>query len=77
MSDEPDWLNPENDRKTPYTEMELDEFVEGFIAGLEADEWKAIKEKYGDQEARSIVKEGFRARDERSLSNLDPGDIIH
>jgi len=28
---EPDWMNPANDRETPYTEEEIDTFVEGFI----------------------------------------------
>ena len=28
---EPDWLDPANDRKTPYTEEELKEFAEGFM----------------------------------------------
>ena len=32
---EPEWLNPANDRKTPYTEKEIDIFVEGFITGLD------------------------------------------
>ena len=27
MTDEPDWMNPANDRKTPYTEEELERFV--------------------------------------------------
>ena len=28
---EPDWMNPANDRKTPYTNEEIEEFVDGFI----------------------------------------------
>ncbi|MEY8215142.1 MAG: hypothetical protein RPR97_11775 [Colwellia sp.] len=35
MTDEPDWMNPANDRKTPYTDEELESFVDGFIAGFE------------------------------------------
>ena len=31
MTDDPEWLNPANDRKTPYTDEELEEFVESFI----------------------------------------------
>ncbi len=32
---EPDWLDPANDRKTSYTEEELDLFLEGFIVNME------------------------------------------
>ena len=31
---EPDWLDPKNDRKTPYTEKELDIFVDGLIDNM-------------------------------------------
>lgn len=77
MTDEPDWINPKNDRRTPHTEKELDEFVESFIAGLDADEWKVIKKRYGENIARAKIKEGFRARDELSLSNLNMSDTAH
>ena len=36
MIDVPDWMNPANDRKTPYTDEELELFVDGFIRGLKA-----------------------------------------
>ena len=36
---EPDWMNPANDRKTPYTEEEIDAFVEDYILGLDNQEW--------------------------------------
>ena len=29
---EPDWMNPANDRKTPYTDEEIDTFVAGFYS---------------------------------------------
>ena len=32
--EEPDWLDPKNDRKTPYTEKELDMFVDGVIDNM-------------------------------------------
>ena len=28
------WMNPANDRRTPYTEEELELFAEGFIASM-------------------------------------------
>jgi len=31
---EPDWLDPKNDRKIPYTEKELDIFVDGLIDNM-------------------------------------------
>ncbi len=77
MSDEPDWMNAENDRKTPYTDDELDEFVEGFIRGLSAAEWSALKVKYGEEDARKIIKSGFVAKDERNLANLEPKGGMH
>lgn len=29
--DEPDWLNPANDRKTPFTDAELDRLASDFL----------------------------------------------
>ena len=57
MTDEPDWLNPANDRKTPYTDEELELFVDGFIDGFE-EEWKDLKLKLGEQPARQRIKAG-------------------
>ena len=39
---EPDWMNPANDRKTPYTDEEIDTFVENFIRGLDEHEWLSM-----------------------------------
>ena len=33
-STEPEWLDPRNDRKTPYLEQELDLLVEGFVSSM-------------------------------------------
>jgi hypothetical protein len=41
---EPDWMNPANDRKAPYTDEEIESFVDGFILGLDDNEWLAMKE---------------------------------
>ena len=61
---EPDWLDPKNDRKTPYTEKELDIFVDGLIDNMKDVESinKAIDEK-GLLETRRILKEAFRKMD--------------
>jgi hypothetical protein len=77
MTDEPDWMNPANDRKTPYTEEELEVFVEGFIAGLEDDEWEIMKRKYGEKTARTLIKDGFRSQDENNQINLEPDETRH
>jgi hypothetical protein len=77
MSDEPDWVKPGNERQTPYTDEELDEFVEGFIKGLDKAEWLALKAKYGEDEARKNIRAGIIASDERNLINLEPKGGVH
>ena len=32
---EPAWLDPKNDRRTPYTEEELELLVDGFISSMD------------------------------------------
>ncbi len=61
---EPDWLDPKNDRTTPYTEKELDIFVDGVIDNMKDVESinKAIDEE-GLLETRRILKEAFRKMD--------------
>ncbi len=61
---EPDWLDPKNDRKTPYTEKELDMFVDGVIDNMKDVNSinKAIDEE-GLLETRRILKQAFREMD--------------
>ena len=61
---EPDWLDPKNDRETPYTEKELDIFVDGVIDNMRDVKSinKAIDEE-GLLETRRILKEAFRKMD--------------
>ena len=61
---EPDWLDPKNDRKTPYTEKELDMFVDGVIDNMKDVKSinKAIDEE-GLLETRRILKQAFREMD--------------
>ncbi len=66
---EPAWLDPANDRKTPYTEDELDLFVDGFINSMDDGGEDMIKEM-GEEEARKTIKEGFRKMDERYIGNM-------
>jgi hypothetical protein len=62
-NDEPAWLNPENDRKTPYTDEEIEEFVNGFIHSFPEHYRKLLKED-GPNTARIILRNRFKARDE-------------
>lgn len=71
MTNEPDWMNPANDRKTPYTEEELELFVDDFIEGF-GDEWEDLKHQLGESMARQKIKDGFIAKDENNLHNIEP-----
>jgi len=67
---EPPWLDPANDRKTPYTEEELGLFARGFIdSNKEA--WIELVNEHGEEQAWNIVKDGFRKMDERNILNID------
>lgn len=75
---EPDWVNPASDRKTPYTEEEVDLLVEGFIAGLSDTEvFKRKVAAEGIVDVKKLLKERFRQLDENNLVNLDPEGLIH
>jgi len=75
---EPPWMNPENDRKTPYTEDELEEFAEGFISSMsDTAKLKEMIEQEGMDKAKEIVKESFRRQDERNLINMTVKGSIH
>lgn len=76
MTDVPDWLNPANDRKTPYTDTELELFVDGFIEGFDV-EWKDLKLKFGESMARQKIKDGFIAQDSNNLLNIEPDGDAH
>ena len=70
-SDEkPDWINPANDRKTPYTEEEIDTFVEDFILGLDEQEWLSITSDHGEEKTREKIRSAFVNMDENNLVNI-------
>ena len=75
--EEPDWLNPANDRKTPYTEEEIDAFVEDFILGLNDSEWAAIISEYGEKNARERIRTAMRSMDTNNLTNMTPKGSIN
>jgi hypothetical protein len=64
-------MNPASDRKTLYTEAELDEFVEGFISSMsDVAKVKSMIEQKGLEKVKEILKERFRNQDERNLINM-------
>ena len=68
----PDWMNPANDRKTPFTEKELDEFVEGFIVSMDdVEKLRDMIANDGIDKVRERLKDAFRKRDEKNLINMD------
>ncbi len=70
---EPDWLNPANDRKTPYKDAELDTFAMDFIAmNRDVPVWRNLIAKVGEQEAIAVARQRLAACDPRSLLNLTP-----
>jgi len=77
-SDEkPDWMSPANDRKTPYTEKEIDTFVEDFILGLDEQEWLSITAEYGEEKARERIRTAFVNMDENNLVNMSPKGSVN
>ena len=74
---EPDWINPANDRNTPYTEEEIETFVEDFILGLDDQEWLSMKSVLGEEDAKARIRAGIVKMDERSLINITPKGPVH
>ncbi|MGD9202228.1 MAG: hypothetical protein PVI26_11735 [Chitinispirillia bacterium] len=61
-NNEPDWLDPANDRKTPYTDEEIEQFVDGYIKGFTEHYNKLVKND-GPNTARIILRNRFKAMD--------------
>ena len=74
---EPEWMNPANYRKTPFTEEELDNFVEDFILGLDDQKWLSMKSQHGEQKAREKIRAAFGKRDENNLANMAPKGSVN
>ncbi len=61
---EPEWLDPKNDRTRPYTEKELEIFVDGVIENMrDVSRIDNSIDKEGLLETRKILKEAFRKMD--------------
>jgi hypothetical protein len=75
---EPDWLDPANDRKTPYTDAELDRLASDFLAmNKDVAVWKNLIARVGELKAHAVVKQRLAARDPKSLINWHPSESTH
>jgi hypothetical protein len=71
---DPAWLHDDHRAvRTPYTEEELDDLVEGFIVGNgDSAAWKELVQTHGFEVAKQILRNGFIRND----PNLDD-EFIH
>ncbi len=77
-SSEPSWLDPSNDRKTPYSDAEPHRLTDDQIAMLaDTPAWKKLVADVGTQRAREIVKSRLDCRDPNSLVNWQPSGPRH
>ena len=75
---EPPWLDPRNDRKTPFTDAELDVLADDFIARMaDTQAWQDLVAEVGKQQAREVVKQRLAAQDANSLINWQPDGPLH
>ena len=75
-SSEPAWLDPSNDRKTPYSDAELDRLTDDQIAMLaDTPAWWNLVADVGSQRVREIVKLRLAAREPNGLVNWHPSGI--
>jgi hypothetical protein len=75
---EPAWLEASNDRKTPYSDAELDRLTDDQIALLaDTPAWRNLVADVGAQRAREIVRLRLAGRDPNSLINWLPSGPKH
>ncbi len=61
QTDIPTWLHPEHDRKEPYTDEELDVFVEQYLEDwVDVPEWKNVVDEIGLEAAKQTLKDGIK-----------------
>jgi hypothetical protein len=77
-SSEPSWLDPRNDRKTPFTDAELDVLADDFIGRMaDTQTWQDLVAEVGEQQAREVVKQRLATQDANSLINCQPDGPLH
>ena len=55
-SSEPSWFDPRNDRKTPFTDAELDVLADAFIARMaDTQAWQDLVAEVGDTIMRIVA----------------------
>jgi hypothetical protein len=65
------WLKECNDRKTPFTEAELDRFAEDFLASMgDVQALTEMIDSEGIDKVKSLLKQRFRRQDENNLVNM-------
>jgi hypothetical protein len=70
-SSEPSWLDPRNDRKTPYSDAELERLTDDQIAMLaDTPAWRNLVADVGKERAREFVKERLMAPRSEQLGQL-------
>ena len=64
----PPWVTEEwLDRTTPYTEEELDLFVEGTLEGIrDTASWQNLVDRVGEEEARRVLRSRLIMQDENA-----------
>jgi hypothetical protein len=78
MNPEPSWLNTSNDRKTPYTEAELDRLSTDFLAMIaDTPAVRGLIAEAGKQRAIEIVRRRLAERDTNGLINWQPAGPVH
>ena len=77
-SSDPSWLDPRNDRKTPFTDAELEILANDFIAAIaDTAAWQNLVAEVGEPQAREVAKKRLAAQDANSLVNWQPDGPLH
>ena len=78
VNSEPSWLDPRNDRKTPFTDAELDVLADDFIANMaDTRAWQDLVADVGARSARLVVKRRLEEKDPNSFINRQPNRRPH
>ena len=77
-SSEPAWLDSRNDRKTPYSDAELDTLTDDHMAMMaDTAALQNLIAEVGAQRAREVVTRRLAVRDPNSLINWQSTGSVH